>query len=53
MLIEGKAVDIPVYDFATHLRCTNRTLRIEPRPIIIVEGILILHDSSLLTLVRA
>lgn len=52
-LITGNAVDIPVYDFATHLRRTDRTLHIEPRPVIIVEGILILNDQCLRRLVRA
>ncbi len=42
----GKAVDIPVYDFTVHLR-TNRTLRVEPAPIILVEGILIFAEPEL------
>uniref|UniRef100_A0A7S4N6W7 Uridine kinase n=1 Tax=Guillardia theta TaxID=55529 RepID=A0A7S4N6W7_GUITH len=46
-LINGTAVRAPVYDFATHLRKTNETLLIEPRPIILVEGILILYEQVL------
>ncbi|HWS53805.1 MAG TPA: uridine kinase [Pyrinomonadaceae bacterium] len=42
----GDAVELPVYDFKT---CARRpeTLRIEPRPIIIVEGILVFNDERL------
>ncbi len=44
-LKEGKAVDIPIYDFATHSRRPNK-LHIRPRPIIIVDGILIFHAEQ-------
>lgn len=40
-LKQGMAVDQPVYDFGTHSR-TSQTCRIDPRPIIICEGILLL-----------
>lgn len=39
-------VDIPIYDF-THHRRTERTRRVEPRPVILVEGILILAEPEL------
>ena len=42
----GQAVELPVYDFTTHSR-TARTLRVEPQPILLVEGILILADAQL------
>ena len=45
-LRRGEAVDCPVYDFSLHDRSAE-TLRIEARPIIIVDGILILSDPSL------
>ena len=45
-LKEGMAVDCPVYDFTIHNR-SDRTVRIEPRPVIIVEGILILENEEL------
>lgn len=51
-LLEGNAVRIPVYDFATHLRKTDVTKLIEPRPIILVEGILILQHPELLRLMN-
>ena len=43
----GEAVELPVYDFRTHTRLAE-TLHMEPRPIIIVEGILIFAEPRLL-----
>jgi uridine kinase len=43
----GSAIDVPIYDFATHLRVMDRSQRIEPRPLLIVEGILALHYVDL------
>jgi uridine kinase len=45
-LREWKAVEIPIYDFTTHSR-TDETLKIEPSPVILVEGILIFAESML------
>ena len=45
-LRRGEAIDCPVYDFAEHNR-SNEVLRIEPRPVIIVEGILIFENKPL------
>jgi uridine kinase len=45
-LIQGKPIDLPVYDFKVHAR-TGYTIRIEPQPVIIVEGILIFAEKSL------
>ena len=42
----GNAVDIPVYDFSTHSR-TDKTIRVEPQRVIIVEGILIFAEKKL------
>ena len=36
----GLPIDLPVYDFKTHNR-TTQTIRIDPKPVIMVEGILI------------
>jgi len=41
-----EAVEIPVYDFTIHSR-TARTLRIEPQPVILVEGILVFAEPAL------
>ena len=45
-LKQGKAVDLPVYDFSSHSR-TNQTIHLEPQPVIIVEGILIFSEPNL------
>ncbi len=42
----GKTVDTPVYDFARHVRKLE-TRPIEPRSVILVEGILIFVDPAL------
>jgi uridine kinase len=39
-------VELPIYNFKTHSR-TERTERIEPKPVIMVEGILIFADAAL------
>jgi len=41
-----QAVDVPIYDFTTHAR-TRRTLRVEPQPVILVEGILVFAEAAL------
>jgi uridine kinase len=43
----GGSIELPVYDFKTHSRL-NETVLIEPKPIVIVEGILIFADARLL-----
>lgn len=45
LLKQGQGVNIPIYDFATHSRLL-KTLHIEPKPIIIVDGILIFHAEQ-------
>ena len=45
-LRRGEAIDCPVYDFARHNR-SDETIRIEPRRVIIVEGILIFENKPL------
>lgn len=42
----GEPIDIPVYDFTMHIR-RNETIRVEPKPILIIEGILIFVDATL------
>lgn len=41
-LREGRPVERPVYDFKRHVR-TGETVRIEPRDVILAEGILLFH----------
>jgi uridine kinase len=40
------AVERPLYDFAQHLRA-EETVRIEPAPVVVVEGILVLSEPGL------
>ncbi len=42
----GNAIESPVYDFSIHNR-TDRTIPVQPRPVILVEGILVLSDWRL------
>jgi len=41
-LVRGEEIEVPVYDFKTHTRST-RVERISSAPIVIAEGILVLH----------
>ena len=45
-LKDGKAVDIPQYDFVHHCR-KSETMHLEPAPLIIVEGLMVLHDPEI------
>ena len=45
-LRKGEAIDCPVYDFTVHNR-SDEVTRIEPRKVIIVEGILIFQNREL------
>src|SRR5712672_1332572 len=47
LLRAGEAVELPIYDFRTNSRLPD-TVRIEPRPIVILEGILIFAEPRLL-----
>lgn len=49
-LKRGEAVECPVYDYSQHNR-SDRVVRIEPRPIILAEGILLLADPKLRELI--
>ncbi|MFL7791394.1 MAG: uridine kinase [Anaerolineae bacterium] len=42
----GQVVEIPIYDFTKHMR-TEETRRVEPAPVILVEGILIFVEPKL------
>lgn len=45
-LIEGRAVEMPVYDFSIHSRKAE-SVPVDPRPVILVEGILIFVEKEL------
>ncbi|SNS36703.1 uridine kinase [Granulicella rosea] len=46
-LAEGRPVEGPIYDFATHSRVPDRTEPVTVGDVLIVEGILALHYESL------
>lgn len=46
LLRRGRAVERPVYDFERDDR-SPETVRLEPRPVLLVEGILVLHEAAL------
>lgn len=45
-LKQWQPVEVPIYDFKTHRRL-DTTRRVEPTPLIIVEGILVFVDAAL------
>ncbi len=45
----GQPVERPEYDFTQHLR-SRRTVAVAPAPVVVVEGILVLADASLRSL---
>lgn len=45
-LMDGSAIDKPIYDFEIHNR-KKETIKVFPKDIIIVEGIMILEDKDL------
>ena len=42
----GEAINMPVYDFSIHTRKAE-TIHVQPKPIMIIEGILIFVDAAL------
>ena len=45
-LASGEAVAVPIYDFTTHTR-KHETQYVKPRPVVLLEGILIFVDEDL------
>ena len=50
-LINNKTTNIPVYSFKRHKRL-DETLRVDPKPVIIIEGIFAFHDSKIRNLIN-
>ncbi len=46
-LKDGRTVHAPVYDFSIHARSATETLKLEPRTIVILEGLHVLSDEAL------
>jgi len=45
-LQEGKSIEKPIYNFHTHSRMPETT-RVDPRPVLLIEGILVFDDPDL------
>lgn len=45
-LAAGETIERPVYDFTVHNR-SSETVKVEPHPAIVVEGILVLYEPAL------
>src|SRR5699024_8555170 len=45
-LVAGDPINLPVYDFVGHRRL-KESVRVEPRDVILVEGVLVLADPAL------
>jgi uridine kinase len=50
LLKMGYAIDMPVYDFATHTR-RSETVKVDPKPFLILDGILILVTEEVRQLI--
>ncbi len=51
-LKRGEAVDVPIYDFKTHTR-SELTRHLEPKPVVILEGIMLFAQPLLFNLLDA
>ncbi|QEL54266.1 uridine kinase [Chromobacterium paludis] len=45
-LRNGRAIEMPVYDFANHTR-SHQTITVQPAPVIVIEGLFPLYDAAL------
>ncbi|GAX89794.1 uridine kinase [Effusibacillus lacus] len=45
-LRRGQAIEVPIYDFSQHAR-TCKTTHVPVKPVVVIEGILILSDRAL------
>jgi len=45
-LQQGRSIEVPVYDFTRHVR-EEETRTLRPRPVVLVEGILVLAEETL------
>lgn len=48
-LVEGKTIKRPIYSYTTRLR-EEKTVNVDPAPIIVIEGILVLENKDLTNL---
>jgi uridine kinase len=50
-LKQGQTIEMPVYDYKNHLR-SSESIHLEPKPVVIVEGILIFSEPQVLNLLN-
>nr|GMC99503.1 uridine kinase-like protein 1, chloroplastic [Ipomoea batatas] len=48
----GQSVQVPIYDFKTHQRCSDSFRQVNASDVIILEGILVFHDSRVRNLMN-
>ena len=46
-LVAGRVIDRPVYDFGAYTRAPGRTVRVEERHVLVIDGIFALHYAGL------
>lgn len=46
-LKNGQSIQIPIYDFARHKRNEDTTIELQPKKVVLVEGILLLHMDKM------
>ncbi len=46
LLRSGKTIQVPTYDYVNHLRLSD-TISVSPKPVVLVEGLLVLADQAL------
>ncbi len=46
LLKRAQAIDMPQYDFVHHRR-KEQSVRIEPKPLVIIEGLMVLYDRTI------
>ena len=45
-LKQDKPIEMPQYDFVHHKR-RDETIHVEPKPLVIIEGLMVLHDKAI------
>ncbi|CAL5325406.1 unnamed protein product [Camellia sinensis] len=51
-LKSGQSVQVPIYDFKNHRRCADNFRQVNASDVIILEGILVFHDSRVRNLMN-
>jgi len=46
-LKKGRSIEVPIYSFVTYRRDISKTIHIDPKELIIVEGILVIYKKTI------